>query len=74
MATTYDFDGFMAAFNLWFSKQAPEDWRYGQALFNALAQHRPDIAESLRGTRLDPFYREMSEIKQETWNRIAERW
>lgn len=74
MATTTDFNDFMAALNLWFSRQAPGDWRYGQALFNALAMHRPDIAERLRGTRLDPFYREMSEIKQETWDRIAELW
>lgn len=30
--------------------------RYGQALFNQLAEHRPDLAEQVRGTSIDPFY------------------
>ena len=68
------FNDFMAAVNLWFSRQPAGDWRYGQALFNALVTYRPDISEQLRGTRFDPFYREMSEIKTETWDRIAELW
>lgn len=30
-------------------------WRYGQAAFNVLHAHRPDLSEQIRGTRLDPF-------------------
>lgn len=30
--------------------------RAGQALFNALLLVRPDLAEEIRGTDLDPFY------------------
>jgi hypothetical protein len=31
-------------------------WRLGQTLFNVLAEQRPGLAESIRGTNLDPFY------------------
>lgn len=31
-------------------------WRHGQALFNVLADHRPDLSERLRGTPIDPFH------------------
>lgn len=32
------------------------DWRYGQSVFNVLLTYRPDLAEKIRGTDLDPFY------------------
>lgn len=32
-------------------------WRPGQFVFNVLLNHRPDLAEQLRGTDLDPFHR-----------------
>jgi len=31
-------------------------WRTGQCLFNALYEVYPDIADSMRGGREDPFY------------------
>jgi len=31
-------------------------WRLGQALFNALQELAPMVANSVRGTDLDPFY------------------
>lgn len=34
------------------------DERKGQAFFNELLVVRPDIAEAVRGTYLDPFYRD----------------
>lgn len=34
------------------------DERKGQAFFNQLAEVRPDLAERVRGTVLDPFYQE----------------
>jgi len=32
------------------------NWRLGQTAFNTLAQLRPDLAETIRGTEADPFY------------------
>lgn len=31
-------------------------WRYGQSLFNTLLGIRPDLAEQIRGTEIDPFH------------------
>lgn len=50
------------------------EWRYGQVLFNALWAVRPELANKVRGTRLDPFHREREEINPEFWTLIAERW
>ena len=33
-------------------------WRIGQAYFNVLDEVRPDLANSIRGTVHDPFYRD----------------
>jgi len=33
-------------------------WRYGQAFFNALYELFPNIADSIRGSNIDPFYRD----------------
>jgi len=35
-----------------------KELRYGQFYFVALLNARPDIANSIRGTALDPFYRD----------------
>jgi hypothetical protein len=32
-------------------------WRVGQTYFNVLHQLHPDIADEIRGTKIDPFYR-----------------
>lgn len=32
------------------------NWRLGQTAFNVLREMRPDIAEQVRGSELDPFY------------------
>lgn len=32
------------------------DWRWGQALFNALRMMDPPLAEQIRGTTADPFH------------------
>lgn len=32
--------------------------RWGQGLFNHLCTVRPELAEKIRGTELDPFYRD----------------
>lgn len=51
-----------------------DEWRYGQVLFNALLAVRPELAELVRGSNLDPFYKEIAEIKPEFWTLIAKRW
>ena len=33
-------------------------WRKGQTVFNVLLDLRPDMAERIRGTELDPFHRD----------------
>jgi hypothetical protein len=38
-----------------YQEQNPE-LRRGQALFNVLHDIRPDLAEMVRGTDIDPFY------------------
>ncbi len=41
---------------------AQPDWRYGQTLFNYLLQHRPELAEKIRSTEFDPFYKTTSDL------------
>lgn len=48
------------------------DLRLGQIFFNDLCVVRPAIAEQLRGSMLDPFYKER--ITQVTSNFVRERW
>lgn len=48
--------------------------RYGQFFFNELLEVRPDIAEKLRGTVMDPFQRnnvppQVHEFVEELWDR-----
>ena len=33
--------------------------RYGQVFFNELYRVRPDLADRIRGTALDPFYKNL---------------
>ena len=40
------------------------EWRYGQNLFNSLFELDPDLANSIRGTSLDPFYIDDSKDKK----------
>lgn len=50
-------------------------WRYGQALFNALSNVRPQLAEEIRGTPLDPFHvNEMKDVPDELFEMLEERW
>lgn len=47
------------------------NWRYGQAIFNLLCDVRPDVAESIRGTDLDPFYINGEKDDPARWERIT---
>lgn len=46
--------------------------RYGQHWFNVLRAIRPDLAELVRATQLDPFHRET--VSDETISFVVERW
>lgn len=48
------------------------DQRNGQAAFNALATVRPDLAEVVRGSLVDPFYRD--ELLPEFYEFLSEWW
>jgi hypothetical protein len=37
---------------------AHPEWRVGQTFFNVLYDLRPDCANAIRGTALDPFHRD----------------
>lgn len=52
--------------------QENPSWRYGQAFFNCLNSIRPQLAETIRGTRLDPFHKD--EVNNETWKFIISNW
>lgn len=36
----------------------PKGLRYGQIMFNELNKIRPDLANSIRGTDCDPYYKD----------------
>ena len=46
--------------------------RWGQHWFNTLFRVRPDIANTIRGTSLDPFYRD--EVSSETAQKCSRMW
>lgn len=48
------------------------DIRYGQHWFNALYAVRPDIADKIRGTKLDPFHRDR--VSHETLDFVVANW
>ena len=56
--TTTDVDGltrYYAAAARASCVEAPAQ-RHGQTIFNVLHEHRPDLANRVRGTLVDPFY------------------
>jgi hypothetical protein len=46
--------------------------RFGQYYFNCLHSLRPDLADRIRGNKLDPFYRD--NVPAETMKFVAENW
>lgn len=49
-----------------------KDFRRGQAAFNALEEVRPDLANRVRATELDPFHRD--ERLEAFYNWVRENW
>lgn len=75
MRLTYlSFNDFLADVSIKFEKWNKQDptIRYGQLYFSLLSSARPDIAESLRSTKLDPFYKD--EVKGETHKFVESKW
>lgn len=68
------FNDFLADASIKFEKWSKTDSsiRYGQVYFNLLSAARPDIAEALRGTMLDPFHKES--VKPETHKFVESKW
>jgi hypothetical protein len=68
------FNDFLADASIKFEKWRKQDptMRYGQIYFNLLSAARPDIAEALRGTMLDPFNKD--EVKGETNKFVESKW
>jgi len=53
--------------------RAIEPWiRYGQVYFNLLRAVRPHAAEELRGTLLDPYYK--NHVELEVHEFVESRW
>jgi len=50
----------------------PKQYRLGQLYFNKLLEIKPHIANELRGSMLDPFYKER--ITSVVSNFVRERW
>lgn len=46
--------------------------RQGQALFNALHWERPNLANKIRGTHLDPFHRDERVAVVQEW--LQDHW
>lgn len=44
--------------------------RYGQAFFNYLEAVYPEVADAIRGTPCDPFYRNY--VDMATWSKVYE--
>ena len=67
------YDEFVDQVHKTYMAQEPSmDFRLGQIYFNMLCELRPDISEVLRGSMIDPFYKER--ITQVVHNFVSERW
>ena len=68
-----NYDQFLNSVHKIYMAQEPSmDFRLGQIFFNELCTMRPAIAEQLRGSMLDPFYKER--ITQVVSDFVRERW
>lgn len=49
------FDEYITQANKYYNRTAAVGIRVGQAYFNVLMDYKPQLAEEVRGTELDPF-------------------
>ena len=62
MQTQYlSFNDFLADVSIKYEhqKNTPGHWRYGQMYFNLLSEARPDISDRIKGSSLDPYYKDV---------------
>jgi len=45
------------------NKKLHPEWRLGQTMFNTLYKSHPNIADLIRGTTLDPFYKKDDQLE-----------
>lgn len=64
------FSGYLKLVNQ-IQKKNPS-WRKGQTHFNVLHDVRPDLAELIRGTSIDPFHKDC--VLSEFLHRVATMW
>lgn len=50
------------------------EWRVGQAAFNILMDYRPNLAEEVRATNLDPFFFDTWDGCEAFFALVEERW
>ena len=76
-----DFNDFYEAFHKHLSEYDPNHrnyrkevvvWRDGQLFFNLLLGLNPRVAELLRGSLIDPFYR--NEVSDKVWDFVMDKW
>lgn len=65
------FDDFVKGTTAYYAENRDE-MRFGQAFFNYLYQVRPDIADFLRGTSIDPFHKKYVTI--DVWRFVHSQW
>lgn len=68
---TYD-EFYDEVYKCYMAQEASMDFRLGQIYFNMLCEVRPKIAEELRGSMLDPFFKHR--ITQVVSDFVRERW
>lgn len=57
------FTEYTSAVDEYFGKNQP--WcRYGQACFNVLSEMHSELAESIRASSIDPYYKKSTELDQ----------
>jgi len=60
----------MSEYSSW--RKIDSTMRLGQVCFNLLTVFNPKIANEIRATPLDPFYKDY--VSQDTWEYLQERW
>ena len=79
LGKVHTYEEFTALIDEWWKKylvQTKNDetsrWRFGQFFFNFLHDLNPQIANSVRGTKLDPFHRD--EVSDECHEFLRKEW
>jgi hypothetical protein len=52
--------------------ESKPEWKYGQVYYNLLSYHRPDIANQIQGTLMDPFHK--TQVSLHTINFVKSKW